>query len=156
MPEYTDADPRQFRSVVKEWHKRALPNIRTKEFLETWIDFIQGWKKIKWKIGDNPMKRIFERAKKAQPPQVIVELYPDHKGIQKLATLCREIQQEVGKDVWFLSVRTAKRFLEPDISLMTVSRWFSLLAEEEIIKEVSKGKLTASGGVASRYKYIAN
>src|SRR5262249_2289974 len=34
-----DTSPAMLRGIVKEWHRRALPVIRTKDFVETWTDF---------------------------------------------------------------------------------------------------------------------
>jgi hypothetical protein len=154
MPEYTDADPMQFYSVVKEWHKRALPNIRTKEFEETWIDFLRGWDKIKYKIEEKPMAEIFEGTIQLEPPEIAVEKYPDHSKLKILASLCRELQRAAGESPFFLSVRTAGKLL--DVSPMQVSRWFFLLETDGILKVIAKGKMTAEGGVATRFRYTAN
>jgi hypothetical protein len=154
MPEYTDADPNQFRPVVVEWHKRALPYIETKEFEETWIDFLKGWYKVKWKIGENPMAQIFERAIQLEPPKIAVEKYPNYDNLKILVSLCRELQRAAGETPFFLSVRTAGKLL--NVTPMTVSRWFFLLENDGILKVVSKGRMTGTGGVATRFKYIAN
>jgi len=154
MPEYTDADPKQFYSVAKEWYKRALPNIRTKEFEETWIDFLKGWDKIKWKIGERPMAQIFERAIQLEPPQIAVEKYPENSKLKILVSLCRELQRAVGKSPFFLSARTAARLLNS--YPMEISRWLWLLETDGILKVVSKGKMTREGGIATRFRYIAN
>ncbi len=154
MPEYTDADPKQFYSVVKEWHKKALPNIRTKEFEETWIDFLKGWEKIKWKIGDKPMAQIFERAIRFEPPKIAVEKYPKNNKLKILVSLCRELQRAAGNSPFFLSARTAARLLNS--YPMQTSRWLWLLETDDILKVVSKGKMTKTGGIATRFRYIAN
>jgi hypothetical protein len=154
MSEYTDADPKQFYSVVKEWHRRALPNIRTKEFEETWIDFLKGWEKIKWKIGGKLMEQIFEKAIRLEPPQVAVEKYPNHSKLKILVSLCKELQRAAGKSPFFLSARTAARLLNS--YPMEISRWLFLLETDDILRVVSKGKMTKGGGIATRYRYIAN
>ena len=117
IPAYTDADPRQFRSVVVEWHRAALPKIRTKQFTETWIDFLIGWRKIKYRIGEGPMNVIFVKAKKAKPPKIALRYYPGHPKLQFLVTLCRKLQIASGNDPFFLSARTAAKHL--DVSAMT-------------------------------------
>ncbi len=154
MPEYTDADPKEFHSVFKVWLKRALPNIRTKEFEESWIDFLKGWGKIKWKIGEKPMAQIFEKTIQLEPPQVAVEKYPENTKLKVLVSLCRELQRAAGNSPFFLAARTAGKLL--DISPITASRWFFLLETDNILKVVSKGKMTRTGGVATRFRYIAN
>ena len=32
--------------LVEQWHARAIPAIKTKEFIETWIDFLEAWPKL--------------------------------------------------------------------------------------------------------------
>jgi hypothetical protein len=155
LPQYTEADPVQFRSVVMEWHRRALPNIRTKEFEETWIDFLKAWGKVKWKIGENPMAQVFEKTIRLEPPPIAVEKYPENDKMKLLVSLCRELQRATGKGrTFFLSCRTAANLL--GVRPMTVSRWFFLLETDGILKTVSKGKMTKGGGIATRFRYIGN
>lgn len=154
MPEYTEADPKEFRSVVEQWHKKALPNIETKEFEETWIDFLKAWPKIKHKIGDEPIAKIFDKAIRLEPPQIAVEKYPDNSNLKLLVSLCRELQRAAGENPFFLDVRTAAKLLNS--YPMQISRWFFLLETDGILKVISKGKMTRSGGIATRFKYIAN
>jgi hypothetical protein len=154
MPEYTDADPKQFRSVAKQWHKKALPNIETKEFEETWIDFLKGWHKVKWKIGESPMAQIFEKAIQLEPPKIAVEKYPEHSKLKILVSLCRELQRAAGNQPFFLTVRTGARLLK--VNQMTISRWLFLLESDGILKLVSKGGTAETVRQASRYRYIAN
>ena len=154
MPQYTEADPRQFRSIVEQWHKRALPNIETKEFEETWIDFLKGWNKVKWKIGESPMAQIFEKAIQLEQPKVAVEKYPNHNKLKILVSLCRELQRAAGESPFFLSARTASKLLK--IAPMTASRWFFLLETDGILRVVAKGGTSENPRKASRYRYIAN
>ena len=154
MPEYTDADPKQFKTAVREWHKRALPNIRTKEFEETWIDFIKAWPKIKYKIGDEPMARIFETAIQLEPPKIAMEKYPQNNKLKILVSLCRELQRAAGNNPFFLSVRTAGKLL--GVSHMQVSRWFFLMEADGILKVVVKGGTAESPRNATRFRYVAN
>lgn len=154
MPQYTDADPKDLKSFVIEWHRQALPYIRTEEFEETWIDFLKAWPKIKKKVGEEPMTKIFERAKKAEPPQVAVELHPDNKQLQLFITLCRELQKEAGQGPFFLACRTGGKYF--NVAPMTISRWFFLLGEESIVELVTKGGTENNPRKASRYKYLGN
>ncbi len=34
-----------------QWHRQALPNIKTKDFAETWKDFVHAWDEIRTPIG---------------------------------------------------------------------------------------------------------
>jgi len=152
IPEYEDADPRAFRSIVKEWHGMALPNIRTKKFEETWIDFSMAWADVKYKIGEEPMMRIFKRAVESKPPKIAVRMYPDNTHIQLLVALCKELQLEASEESFFLSARTAGKLF--NVALITAWRWLYMLIQDEILKVFQKGRITKAGPKATRYKYI--
>jgi hypothetical protein len=162
MPQYFDAEPTQLRPLVEAWYKRALPNIRTKEFEETWIDFVLGWEKVKFLVGEEPMTKIFERAKKSEPPKIAIEKYPNNPQLQLFTTICRELQAEAGEDSFYLYCKTGARYM--NVSAMSISRWFRLLELDEIVTEVEKGGLFCiekdgskkSVKKPSRYRYIAN
>lgn len=152
IPAYTDADPRQFRSVVKEWHRAALPKIRTKPFEETWIDFLIGWQKIKYRIGEGPMSLIVAKAKKINPPRIALRYYSGHPKLQFLVTLCRELQTASGREPFFLSARTAAKHL--GVSAMTAWRWLYLLVQDDILKVARRGGTAQNPRKATRYQYI--
>jgi hypothetical protein len=162
MPQYFDAEPSQLRPFVEAWHKRAKPNIRTKEFEETWIDFVLGWEKVKFLVGEEPMTKIFERAKQSEPPNIAIEKYPNNPQLQLFTATCRELQAEAGEDSFYLYCKTGARYME--VSAMTISRWFRLLELDEIVVEVEKGGIfwTEKEGIKkrtkkpSRYRYVAN
>ena len=154
LPQFADADPRQLRDIVRLWHKRALPRIRTKEFEETWIDFLKAWPRIKYAKGQEPMTQIFEKAIQLDPPSIAVEKYPGNSKLTILTSLCRELQRAAGENPFFLSARTAGRLL--NVSPMQASRWFFLLQSDGILKLVSKGGTTETVRQASRYRYVAS
>jgi len=154
MPEYTEADPKVFRDIVRQWHRQALPNIGTKEFEETWIDFLKGWPKIRYKIGEEPMAQIFQKAVQFEPPRVAVEKYPSNDRLQLLTSLCRELQRAAGDGPFFLSCRTAARLMQA--SAMQVSRWFFLLEEDRILTVVAKGGTRENPRRATRFRYIGD
>ena len=147
------ADPAAYRSVVKSWHQQALKHIQTKDFLTTWEDFCRAWPKIRHKIGDNIVKDSFDIAVKMEPPKIALELYPEHKKIQTLITLCKVLQDAVGEgNPFFLSTRNAGNLLE--VQPMTISRWFLVMKVDKVVELVSKGHGGKGRGVASRYKYV--
>lgn len=152
LPEYFDADPKFFEQVVREWHRRALPNIRTQDFEETWIDFLKAWPKIRWKIGDSPMSDTFERAKGLPVPELAAHY--DNPKLRLLVAWCKLLQERTGEGGFFLSVRTAGKYL--DVEPMTANRWLFLLEQDRVLEVVEKGKLTRAGGIATRFRYIAN
>jgi len=153
LPQFVDIDPREFRRYVELWHERALPNIATKEFEETWIDFLKAWPRIKYAKGDEPMAVIYERAVRLEPPKIAVEKYPDHGKLKILVSLCRELQRAAGNEPFFLSARTAGRLLE--VSPMQANRWLFLLKSDGILKLICKGGTADTVRQASRYRYVA-
>jgi hypothetical protein len=44
-------DCENLRPYVERWYQAALPKIRTKEFEETWSDFLQAWESIRLPAG---------------------------------------------------------------------------------------------------------
>ena len=154
LPQFSDADPRELRKYVKAWRGKALLKIRTKEFEETWIDFLKAWPRIKYSKGEEPMAKILEKAIELEPPKIAVEKYPDHDKLKILVSLCRELQRAAGNGPFYLSVRTAGRLL--DVKPMTANRWLFLLQSDGILTLVSKGGTADAVRQASRYKYVAN
>ena len=104
--------------------------------------------------GEKPMAQIFEKTIQLEPPKIAVKKYPEHSKLKILVSLCKELQRAAGRSPFFLSARTTARLL--NVEPMTASRWFFLLETDGILKVVSKGKMTKSGGVATRFKYIAD
>ncbi|MEA3226841.1 MAG: bifunctional DNA primase/polymerase, partial [Planctomycetota bacterium] len=154
LPQFADADLQELRDIVKVWHERALPNIRTKEFEETWIDFLKAWPIIKHEKGEGPMAKIFEKAIQLDPPKIAVKKYPDHSKLKILVSLCRELQRAAGDAPFFLAARTAGRLL--NVAPITANRWLFLLLSDGILKLVSKGGTATNARQASRYRYVAN
>ncbi|MFC1738565.1 bifunctional DNA primase/polymerase [Planctomycetota bacterium] len=148
------ADPKGFRWAVEEWHRRALPNITTKDFLETWLDFLVAWKNLKHGIID-PIQ-IFEFCKKLEPPEQLVKDHPKYPKLHLLCVWCRELHKahEVFGSTAYLGCRTIGKALK--ISHETGNKYFRILALEAYLDILEIGKMTESGGIATRYRYIAN
>lgn len=154
LPEFSESEPMELIGIVKEWHKRALPHIRTKEFEETKIDFLKAWPRITHKIGEEPMTAITKKAYSAKPPKIALEKYPDNPQLQIFVSLCRELQRTGGQDSFFVSCRKAAEILHT--SSMTISRWFFLLESDGIVKTIEKGGTARNPRNASRYQYLGN
>jgi len=152
LPEYFDADPKFFEQVVREWHRRALPNIRTQDFEETWIDFLKAWPKIRWKVGDSPMSETIERAKAS--PGTDSALRYDNPKLRLLVAWCKVLAEQAKDSSFFLSARAAGTYL--GVEPMTANRWLFLLEQDGVLKVIEKGKLTRAGGIATRFRYVAN
>ncbi len=150
---YPNADSKIFRNAVRTWYNLALPNIRTKDFAETWLDFLNAWDNIKYFEGVNPMV-IYEQAIKLEPPPTVALNYHDNPKIQNLAVLCREMQKACDNNPFFLSARTAAGLL--GISAMQANRYLRLLVKEDILKIIEKGGTAEKPRKATRFRYIAS
>lgn len=146
----SDADPRDLRPYVQQWHKAALPVITTEHFEETWIDFLRAWPRVKFPKGVEPMTQIFARAKASELPDIATNY--QQAELRMLVALCRELQRAAGDGPFYLSCRTAGRLLQVDHT--TAWRWLWLLEQERVLNVAEKG--SQSKRRASRYRYIAN
>jgi hypothetical protein len=145
-----DAPASALRPIVREWHRRALSNIATKAFEETWIDFSRGWKNVILPKGSEPMNSILERAKAAEPPSGTRGY--DQGPVRLLACVCRELQRASGNRPFFLGTRTAGRLL--DVDHTTAWRWLYLLTTDGLLQVVERGGQAHNPRKASRYRWI--
>jgi hypothetical protein len=129
--------------IVRAWHTRALPVIRTKDWLVTWVDFRIAWTRIRHPAGVT-MAHIAEAARADTPDNA--------DPISRLAALCRALQAHHGPGrAWPLSCRRAGA--EIGVSHDTAARLLKLLCAERIIELVKP-----DGGKGSRraaeYRYL--
>jgi hypothetical protein len=154
FPQFADADPKDLRAIVQEWHRRALPKIRTKEFEETWIDFLKAWPRIRYAKGTEPMMEVFKRAAESNPPRIAVAKYPENQRLQILVALCRELQRAEGKGPIYLGCRTAGKLFS--VSHTEANRWLFLLVSDEILQVVAKGGTPENPRKATRFRYMGD
>ena len=145
-PEYADAAPTQLEEILRAWHQAALPNLGTKDFDETRIDFLKGWDKIKYPHGTGPFSEAMKRLNAAALPRC-ADRYEDVKK-RRLVGLCRELQRHNPAGPFFLGCRTAGTCLEIDHT--TANRWLFLLCADGILTIVDPGDKKR----AARYRYI--
>lgn len=88
-PEWATVPVAALRPHVEEWHRRALPNIRTKEFDATWSDFIAADSNIDLARCTDSVIEAMKRADAAPlPPEAIRYEIP---LVRRLAALCKEL-----------------------------------------------------------------
>lgn len=152
IPDFAGRDLDTLRPIVEDWHRRALPVIGTKDFIDTWADFVSGWEKVRYPSGDGPVDIAFRRGLRRSPPQKAVELYGDTSPILALASLCRELQRQRAEGEYFpLDCRTASRLLGVDKS--TAWRHLKVLCVDGILVAGSKG--SRAERKASEFLYVA-
>ncbi len=106
-----NADDAQLRAIVKVWHRRARPFIRTKPFEEPWLDFVTAWRRCRLAEGGDLML-ILEKAIATELPRVADDYEQD--GVRVLVAFCRELQRASDDAPFYLSCRTASRLLGVD------------------------------------------
>jgi Bifunctional DNA primase/polymerase, N-terminal len=151
IPSLTAVDPATLRPVVKEWHSRAVPVIGTKKFSESYADFLEGWKRVKWPAGHGPIEEAFQQAMKANRPPRAASLYPDEQKMVDLAALCRELQQRAGDADFFLDCRTAGRLL--GVPHKQALKMLRVLCADRVLALRDTGSLEKHQ--ASKYHYVA-
>ena len=147
MPELAGKDLEDLKPIVQRWHKLAMPIIKTKEFSETWIDFLQAWPRVKIPKGAT-MTTIMQKALEAPMPPV-AERYEEER-IQRLVALCYQLGREANGGKFFLSCRTAGSLL--GVSHVVANRWLFLLDHDKVIKQLNKGN--RGRREAAEYEYL--
>ncbi len=156
IPQLAMADPVDLEEFVRQWHSRALPNIRKKHFDITLFEFIDGWNRCRWASGDNPVKEAARRARTLPIPDYAKRY--DRKKIQLLLMLCAEMQKVFGFDAdgaprpFFLSCRIAAAAL--DVSDRNTWRWMKLFVDHGFLQLVAIG--TLRDRKASSYTFHAD
>jgi hypothetical protein len=159
IPRICNADPADLIEYIRAWHKLGLHKgvIGSEPFEETWIDFLQGWPKVKFPRGKDPMSMILEQARRSPLPAAALKY--DHAGLRLLVALCRALQRASGKQEFFLSTRKAASLLglttskgQPDH--VKAWRWLWLLTHNGILEPVEKGDRARRR--ATRYRYLGD
>jgi hypothetical protein len=138
-------DKSYLKSIVQQWHRLALPTIRTKAFAETWEEFQVAWVKVLVPYGI-VLAGAIEAARRV-PHQPI----DDKPELGVLAALCSNLAVAAEGKPFFLSCRTVEELFE--VPRMTAWRWLGLLQFHGIIVPVMKG--TKRGQKATTWRYVA-
>ena len=148
ISDLANADVASLRPYVVEWHTRALPIITTKGFSESWFDFRNAWKAVKYPAGQEPIAGIFKEAIANGVPRAARQ-YSEGR-LRKLVALCRQLQRESGDAPFYLAGRRAADLL--GVSHVQASRWLKLLVLDGVLESVSVGTRRR----ASEYRYAAD
>jgi len=120
------------RRIVREWHRLALPVIRTKDFDTTWMDFATAWSRM---LPPVSFERAAVAAKQEQPHPAALRY--EKSELRQLVTLCACLQQQWGDDYFFLGAREAANWL--GVSAMAAHRMFKTLMLDGLLKQGKKG-----------------
>lgn len=146
IPEIAAYDALTLRPLVEQWHARALSVIKTKEFVETWIDFLEAWPKVHTPLDEDSIVIAIEKAR-ANPVEGFDH---ENESLRLLVALCRELQRLKGDKCFFMSARKGGKAV--DVDKDTAWRWLGLLVAERWITLIEKGR---PPNWASRFRYTA-
>ena len=147
-PQLRDVPIHELMPLVVEWHRLALPCIRTKLFAETWADFIEGYNNIDLaRCGDSAATAMSSSDAKELPPEAARYVTPQ---IQRLVGLCRELSSRSADGAFDLSCRKAASVLGTS-DYKSVARWLQMLVADRLLIEVVKGG--PHSNKASRYQW---
>jgi len=128
-----DTSAGMLRVIVMEWHRRALPVIRTKGFAETWSDFQIAWQRARVPYGTKA-RAAYEAARRAPWP-----LIDDCTDLGVLAAMCEHLSRADKVGRFYLGCRTVEDLF--GVSRMTACRMFQALQFYGIIVCVENGML---------------
>jgi hypothetical protein len=148
IPSLVDADEGSLRQYVEWWHEVALPVISTKAFEETWFDFRNAWRSVKFAAGEEPISIMYSKAISKDVPKC-AEKYQEPK-LRALIALCRELQQEAGDDPFFLAGRIAASQI--GVEHRTAARWLKMLCWDDLLSLVERG----TRHQANEYRYLGD
>ena len=140
-----DAGPDELREILREWHRQALPTIRTKDFGESWADFALAWERIKRPAGCS-----FRAAAEAVDSEIvdIANRYDGH--LCRLMALCWHLQGQWPDRPFPLGCRTAADYL--GVSRVHAWRLLRALQFDRVLRLERKG--TKASGKASEWRFI--
>lgn len=135
-PQLASVPLAELKPMLKEWHRLALPNIRTKPFDETWADFVEAYGNVDPKrCGDAAVAAMQRADATALPPEAMQYESPI---IRRLVALCRELARTSNDGVLYLSCRNAAKLLGMS-EHKTAGRWLGMLVADDLLVEVTKG-----------------
>jgi hypothetical protein len=139
--------PDTLRPNVREWHRRALLFIRTKDFDETWADFLVAWARVKRPAGCS-LQAAFT-AVEHEPAPPVADRYDG--ALRKLVALCWQLQRRWGSRAFPLPCRIAADVL--GVSPLKAWQMLEALRIDRVIRLVKKG--SKATGRASEWRFIA-
>jgi hypothetical protein len=143
-----DATPTELRPILQEWHRRALPFIRTQDFTESWTDLAVAWQRIRRPAGQS-LAEAAARADAAGLPGIAVRLGYDG-CLGRLAALCLELARQWGDRPFPLGCEVAGQYL--GVSTRHAGRLLKTLEFDRVLQRVTMG--TKRTGNASEWRFL--
>jgi len=147
--------PKKLRGVVNRWYKLLAEKLGSSGIRadadENWVDFWEGWDKVRCPGETGIMTAILERAKAADLPKVALDYQTDRTRL--LIKVCRELQREVGDKPFFLATSTVQSLLGFE-DRMAASRMLRGLCVDGVLRLVERGG--PKGRQASSFRYLGD
>ena len=131
------------RPHVQEWHHRALPVIGTKQFLDTWDDFVRAWERARVPLTGDHIQNAIDCVK-GHP--VWTPGWIDDDATRLLFAVISRMS-ELNEGVFWFAVRDIESYI--GIDAQTAWRRLNTFESEGYIKRIKKG----SQGLATRYRW---
>jgi hypothetical protein len=136
-------------SAIREWHRHALPTIRTKGFGETLADYLTAWRNRKYAAG-GVWELTVQRAL-AGPCAAVADALGIHDGsLRRLMTLMANLQAQVG--TFSLSCRQAGEAI--GIKKTQAHQLLQSLEGLGVVEVVTQGKPGKAGDPATVWRWI--
>lgn len=142
-----NVDAKELRRIVKDWHRQALPHIRTKPFDETWTDYVTAWERIKQPAGASLIAAI--NSADTMPVPDVAKQY-DTPALRRLVSICTGLAAQWGDNPFPLGCAKAGEII--GVSKTEAHRLLRTLQFDGIIVRTLKG--TKASGKASEWRFI--
>jgi hypothetical protein len=96
------------------------------------------------------MTMLLERARRRELPEVALQYHAPE--TRELIALCRELQQEVGDEPFFLATTTIEKLF--DLNRMRAWRWLQGLARDGVLECVDRG--SSEERRPGRFRYLGD
>ena len=117
----------QYKTIYSKWEEASRPFLRKGH--DYFVEFLSKLSLVTMPKGET-LESAFERSERREPPSK-VSLVPN-KGLQSLASLCRELQEMFGdQPIMLCQTAIAELF---KVSQPTVSEWIRALRTLEVLK----------------------
>jgi hypothetical protein len=117
---------------------------------ENWWDFSEGWAKVKYPGEEGLMTMLLERARQRELPEVALQYHAPE--TRELIALCRELQQEVGDEPFFLATTTIEKLF--GLNRMRAWRWLQGLVRDGVLECVDRGN--SEERRPGRFRYLGD
>jgi hypothetical protein len=134
----------QYKTIYRKWEDGSRPFLRKGH--DYFTEFLAKLSSVTMPKGET-LESAFQRSERRQPPSK-VSLVPN-KGLQSLASLCRELQEMFGDQPIMLCKTSIARLFK--VTQQTISDWIRALRTLDVLKLAEPAIKNAR---AARYYFI--